>query len=449
MANVNMQTLQIEYAGVDGNSRALYDPTYTQFQPRFGFAYQAMPRFVVRGGYGISSYLEGTGANLRLTQNPPFHTDFEQTGVNPSTASGYSPGVFYQASNGFPTTQVPTTTFYIWPKNLKPAMTEEFSLTTEYQLSHASTIQVGYVGILGHHLTDPYWGNQWASPTAVAPYASIVGQGGVAKITGTESASNYNGLQAVFRQRLSAGFELTANYTYSKSLTDDIGFYGVSNIYSGQYYQQNAYDFKSEWGPAGMDTRHNLSVTGVYDLPFGTGKMFGSNWNQFMNSAIGGWKISGAQVYYSGFPVTVSSPANYSSLVNAFTGAARPDQLRPLHATNRSINAYYGTAVQGTSCGPNQNDGNCVFAQQPNNAFGTVRPGSLRQSSFQNIDMAVFKSFPFWHEHRLDFRADLFNTFNIADYSYPDNGMTDSNFGQITGTVSNNRSIQLSLKYAF
>jgi hypothetical protein len=449
MANVNMDTLQIEYAGVDGNSRALYDADYTQFQPRFGFAYQLQPRLVVRAGYGISSYLEGTGANLRLTQNPPFHTDFEETGVNPSTAAGYSPGVFYQASNGFPTTQVPTTTFYIWPKNLKPAITQEFSLTTEYQLSHASTLQLGYVGILGHHLTDPYWGNQWTSPTAVAPYASIVGQGGVAKITGTESASNYNALQAVFRQRLSAGFELTANYTYSKSMTDDIGFYGVSNIYSGQYYQQNAYDFGSEWGPAGMDTRHNISVTGVYDLPFGTGKMFGSNWNPILNSAIGGWKLSGAQVYYSGFPVTVSSPANYSSTVNAFTGAARPNQLRPLNATNRSINAYYGTAVQGTSCGPNQDDGNCVFAQQPNNAFGTVRPGSLRAPSFQNIDMGVFKSFPFWHENRLDFRADLFNTFNIADYAPPDSGMTDGNFGQITGTVNGNRSVQLSLKYAF
>jgi Carboxypeptidase regulatory-like domain len=449
MANVNMQTLAIEYAGKDGNSRALYDPDYNQFQPRVGFAFQAMPRFVVRGGYGISSYLEGTGANLRLTQNPPFHTDFEQTGVNPSTAGAYSPGVFYEASNGFPTTQVPTTTFYIWPKNLKPAQTQEFSLTTEYQIAHASTIQVGYVGILGHHLTDPYWGNQWTSPTATAPYASIVGQGGIAKITSTESASNYNGLQAVYRQRLTAGLELTANYTYSHSMTDNIGFYGVYNIWSGQYYQQNAYNPRGEWGPAGSDTRHNVSVTGVYELPFGRGKLLGSNWNPVVNSIIGGWRLSGAQVYYSGFPVTVSSPANYSSLVNAFTGAARPNQLRPLKIVDRSINAYWGTAVQGTSCGPNQDDGNCVFAQQPNNAFGTVKPGSLRAPSFQNIDMAVFKSFPFWHEHRLEFRADFFNAFNIADYAAPDSGMTDGNFGQITGTVSNNRSTQLSLKYAF
>jgi len=449
MANVNMQSLQIEYAGVDGNSRALYNPDYKQFQPRVGFAYQATSRFVIRGGYGISSYLEGTGANLRLTQNPPFHTDFEQTGVNPSTAGSYSPGVYYEASNGFPTTQVPTTTFYIWPKDLKPAQTQEFSLTTEYQIAHASTIQVGYVGILGHHLTDPYWGNQWTSPTATAPYASIVGQGGIAKITATESASGYNGLQAVFRQRLTAGLELTANYTLSHSMTDNIGFYGVYNIWSGQYYQQNAYNPKGEWGPAGSDTRHNISVTGVYDLPFGRGKALGSTWNQVVNSVIGGWRLSGAQVYYSGFPVTVSSPANYSSLVNAFTGAARPNQLRPLKIVDRSINAYWGTAVQGTSCGPNQDDGNCVYAQQPNDAFGSVKPGSLRGPSFQNIDMAVLKSFPAWRENRLEFRADFFNAFNIADYAAPDSGMTDGNFGQITGTVSNNRSTQLSLKYVF
>jgi len=452
MANVNMTTLQIEYAGKDGNSRALYDPVYTQFQPRIGFAYQVDPRFVVRGGYGISSYLEGTGANLRLTQNPPFHTDFEQTGVSPVPASKtapYSPGVFYQASNGFPTAQVPTTTFYIWPKDLKAAMTEEVSLTTEYQIAHASTIQVGYVGILGHHLTDPYWGNQWTSPTATAPYASIVGQGGVAKVTQTQSASNYNALQVVYRQHLTAGLELTANYTYSHSLTDDIGFYGISNVGSGQYYQQNAYDMRSEWGPAGMDTHHNLSVIGVYELPFGRGRMLGANMNPIVNAVAGGWRLSGADVYYSGFPVTVSSPANYSSVVNAFGGAARPNQLRPLKVVNRSIKAYYGAAVQGTSCGPNQDDGKCVFAQQPNDAFGTVHPGSLRGPSFQNIDMALAKTLTIWHEHRLDFRADLFNAFNIADYGQPDSGMTDGNFGQITGTVSNNRSTQLSLKYAF
>ena len=449
MANIDIATKQIEYAGVNHASRALYDATYTQFQPRIGFAYQPQPKMVIRGGYGISSYLEGTGANLRLTQNPPFHTDFEQIGVTPSAAGAYSPGKFYLASNGFPTTQVPTTTFYVWPKDLKPSVTQEFSLTTEYQVTPSASLQAGYVGIIGHHLTDPYWGNQAATPTSTAPYANIVGQGGVIKITQTESASNYNALQAVFRQHVTAGLELTANYTYSKSLTDDIGFYGVSNINSGQYYQQDAYNMRAEWGPAGMDTRHNISVTGVYDLPFGRGKRFGSGWNYPVDAVLGGWRLSGADVRYSGFPVTVASPANYSTAVNAFTGSARPNQNRPLKVVNRSINAYFGTQVQGTSCQPNTDDGICVYSQQPNNAFGNVHPGTLRGPSFQNIDMSVAKTVTVWHEQKVDFRSDFFNAFNIADYASPDNTMTDANFGQITGTVNGNRSIQLSLKYSF
>jgi hypothetical protein len=450
MANINMQTKQIEYAGVDGNSRALYNPTWTQFQPRIGFAYQPNAHTVIRGGYGISSYLEGTGANLRLTQNPPFHTDFEQTATNPTFTNGvYTPGSFYLASNGFPTTAVPTTTFYVWPKNLMPSVTQEFSLTTEYEVTNSSSFQVGYVGILGHHLTDPYWGNQLPAPGATAPYANIVGQNGVIKITQTESASNYNALQAIFRQHVKAGLELTANYTFSKAFTDDIGFYGTSNIGSSQYYQQDAYNMAAEWGLAGFDTRHNLSVTGVYDLPFGRGKRFGSNWNYVLDEALGGWKLSGAQVYYSGFPVTVSSPPNYSNRVFAYTGAARPDQLRPLHEVNRSVRAFYGTEVQGTACAPDTDNGSCVFAAQSANHFGDVHPSSLPGPSFQNIDMSVEKSFTVYHEHRVLFRGDFFNAFNIASYQQPDSGATDSNFGQITGVNSSPRTIQLSLKYAF
>ena len=450
MANIDMQTKQIIYAGVNGASRALYDPSYTQFQPRIGFAYQPSPRTVVRGGYGISSYLEGTGANLRLTQNPPFHTDFEQTATLPTGAAGnYNGGAFYQASAGFPTTQVPTTTFYVWPKDLKPSVVQEFSVTTEYEVSKTSSFQFGYVGILGHHLTDPYWGNQLPAPGAPAPYGNIVGQNGVIKVTQTESASNYNALQAIFRQHPMAGLELTANYTYSKSLTDDIGFYGTSNIGSNEYYQQNAYDLAAEWGPAGSDTRHNLSVTGVYELPFGHGKRFGANSNYVVNEALGGWKLSGSEVYYSGFPVTVSSPANYSNSVFAYSGAARPDQLRPLNITNRSSKAYYGTAVQGSACASDTDNGSCVFAAQSANHFGNVRPSSLPGPPFQNIDMSVEKSFPIWRENRVNFRGDFFNTFNIASYAQPDNGVTDANFGQITSVNSSPRTIQLSLKYQF
>ncbi|MGO8717883.1 MAG: TonB-dependent receptor domain-containing protein [Acidobacteriaceae bacterium] len=449
-ANINPVTKQIEYAGVDGASRALYNSVWNEFEPRIGFAWQPRERWVVRGGYGISSYLEGTGANLRLTQNPPFHEDFEEKGLAPTQVGGvYNPGNYLLASNGFPTTVVPATTFYVWDPHLRASSTQEFSLTTEYEVSRTSSFQVGYVGILGHNLVDPQYANQLTSPSATAPYADIVGQSGTVKNTQTVASSNYNALQAVFRQHFTAGLELTANYTWSKALADSNGYYGVSNINSSQYYQQNAYDIKGDWGPAAFDTRQAINVTGEYDLPFGRGMKYGSGWNPIVNGALGGWKLSGSQVYYSGFPVTVSSPANYSNLVYAWPYAARPNQNLPLKVVNRSINAYYGTQVQGTSCGPNQFNGTCVFSQQPDTTFGDVRTGSLRGPSFQNIDMAVAKTFNIWRQNQVDFRADMFNTFNIASYSQPDSGMTDSNFGQITGVVSNPRSVQLSLKYLF
>jgi len=476
MANLNLTTAQIEYAGVNGASRALYNADYGQVQPRFGFAYQPNQRWVIRGGYGITSYLEGMGANLRLTQNPPFHTDFEEQGQSPIISGGVvqSKGNYYLASNGFPTTTPPTTTFYAWPNDLKPSSTQEMTLVAEYEVTPTSSFQVGYVGILGHHLTDPYWGNQRPSPNVLGPYDNIVGtyisngqsigdatpaanlvKTGVVKISATNAASNYNALQAVFRQRLTGGLELTANYTYAKALTDSFGYYGVSNI-SGEYYQQNAYDMRSEWGPAGFDIRQALSVSGVYDLPFGRGKMFGGNMNRVLDEAVGGWKLAGTNVTYTAFPLTAGSTSYYSSQV--YSATARPEQFQTLHVRGRTLDHWFGTSAGVLDvCKTGTNDGTCVFGEQPSTTFGNVHPMSLRGPGYEQIDMSLAKTFPVWKEHRLDFRADAFNTFNIASYSAPNNNVSSSSFGQIvapsggtgTPTTSASRHIQLSLKYAF
>ena len=451
-ANLNLATGAIEYAGVDGNSRALYDSTATNLQPRFGFAYQAAPRFVIRGGYGITNYLEGTGANLRLTQNPPFHEDFDEIGQAPVIASSttpYSPGFSFTTAAGFPTTTPPVTTFYAWKKNLQPASIQEYTLFTEYQVGPSSSLSVGYVGELGHHLTDPEYANQLAAPGTPAPYANVVGQGGVVKVTASNSSSNYAALEAIFRQRIVGGLEFTANYTYAKSLTDDIGYYGVSGI-SGTYYQQNVYDLASEYGPAGADVRHAFNATGEYSIPYGRGQRFGASAPYILQSVAGGWRLSVSDVSYTGFPVTLTSPSNYSSQVFAFGGAARPNQLRPLQITGRSLTRWFGTNPGVLDvCAPGANDGTCVYSQQPDTGFGNVRPGSVRAPGFENVDMAVQKSFDTFRENRVDFRADFFNAFNIASYSNPDSGVSDTSFGQITSTRSTERHIQFELKYAF
>jgi hypothetical protein len=457
-ANLNLATGAIEYAGQNGNSRALYDPTYTNFMPRVGFAYQYMPKLVVRGGYGITTYLEGTGANLRLTQNPPYHNDFDSIAAIPSTAGGvYSPGAPLLASNGFPTKIKPVTTFYAWKKNLQPAVIQEFSITTEYAVTGSSSLQVGYVGEVGNHLVDPEYANQLTAPGATAPYASVVGQGGVVKVTAANSSLNYNALQAIFRQRVTAGLEFTANYTYSKALTDDIGYYGAADIQQ-HYYQQNVYNIGADWGPAGDDVRHSFNATGTYALPYGHGQRYGSSSNFLLQELLGGWKLSGSGISYTGFPVTVSTNANYSNLVYAYSGGARPDQLLPAHIVNHSVAHWFGTdpgmthacaADNATVDVPGVGAVSCVYAAQSASHFGTARTGSLRAPGFLNIDAALQKSFTVFGENHVDFRGDFFNAFNIASYGNPDNGISDSNFGQITNTRSTERHIQFELKYAF
>jgi hypothetical protein len=445
-ANLNLATGQIVYAGTAlakqtyTSPRALYDDTYHDFMPRIGFAYQASPRFVVRGGYGITNYLEGTGANLRLTQNPPFHNDFEEIATIPSgSGASYSPGTFYTAAAGFPTTQAAVTTFYAWKKNFQPAFIQEYTLFTEYQVARNSSLSVGYVGEGGHHLTDPVFGSQLTAPGATPQYASVVGAKGVVKVTASDSASNYSALQAVYRQRVTAGLEFTANYTYGKSLSNDIGYYGVSSI-DGTYYQQDAYDLAAEWGPSGSDVRHSFNATGTYTIPYGTGQRYGANAPYLLQQAAGGWRLSVSDVSYTGFPVTLTSPANYSNLVNAYGGAARPDKIANYSHSGRTLKNYFNTCGQLTTC---------AFAAQSTTAFGDVGTGTERAPGFENIDMALQKTFTTFREQHFDFRADFFNALNIASYGNPDNGVTDTNFGQITNTRSAERHIQFELKYAF
>jgi hypothetical protein len=456
-ANINLTTGIVEYAGKipSGNTftnatvcphRACYSGSYDDFMPRVGFSYQPMHKAVVRGGYGITTYLEGTGANLRLTQNPPFHNDFETKATIPTPGNAGTPVL---TSNGFPTNTPPVTTFYAWKNNLQSAIIQEFSLTMEYQLTNTSSIQAGYVGEIGKHLVDPAYANQLTSLGATAPYASVVGQTGVVKVTASDSSLNYNALQVVFRQRLTAGLEFTANYTYSKALTDDIGYYGAADIQQ-QYYQQNVYDIHGDYGPAGDDVRHSFNATGTYTLPYGRGQKFGSGANYFLEEAFGGWKVSGSGVKYTGFPVTVTSAAQYSSLIGAYTGAARPDQINSVKIVNRSVNQWFGNDPSITQpCASGQTNSVCAYAVQSNTNFGDVKTGSLRAPGFLNVDAAIQKSFLVYKQNHLDFRADFFNALNIASYGNPDNGITDANFGQITSTRSTERHIQFELKYAF
>jgi hypothetical protein len=463
-ANINMATGQLVYAGVNGTSRATVNPYYASFMPRIGFAYSVTPRMVVRGGYGIQNYMEGTGANRRITINPPFQTPYFAQGSVPSASNA---GQFFRVEDGFsnPASPTPSLSLNAWAMNIRPAFISEYSLTTEYQFSNSTSLILGYIGESGQHLVNHGSANQLrqtcviggvvqsnpnnAACTAAnpAPYKALVGQAGSIVITTSDAMMNYNALQMTLRQRGWHGLAGTLNYAYGRSMTNAVGFYGSAQIANANNYNQNYYDNHAEYGPTSQDVRHNLNGVLSYELPLGRGKLVGGDMNRALDEIIGGWKVGFTAVAYTGFPVTINNSVN-----NAYTNnkIQRANHYRNLNINSRGLNTWFGSDPSATSCtARGVDDGTCAYGSPADGSYGTARVGSERAPGYQQYDATASKDFSIWREQKIGFRADASNVFNLTSLSNPNITAQSSSFGRITTTRSGPRRLQLSVRYQF
>jgi len=445
--NLNLATGAIEVAGQNGNSRALYSSFWGGFMPRVGFAYSPERfggKFVVRGGYGITNFLEGTGANLRLTLNPPFFVDSSQQ------SNGTS---FFQTGNGFPRPADATQlagNVRAWDPKLKPALIQQFNLTTETQLDSSTSLVIAYLGQSGNHLVDPREGNQKTCPTCAFPVSSLPGLGAISQVSLTESAAmmNYNALQTTLRRRVTSGLEFLANYTWSKALSNNLGYYGAGGgaASSQSAYWQNSYNGGQDYGPAYFDAANIFSFSGYYDLPFGRGRKFGAGMNRFADLAVGGWKLGAIASLHTGMPVTMLSNQNPNWAVNQRTD--RANHYRKLHIVNRSVDNWFGTDPSATPCPADVDNGTCAYGAESSTGLGTSAVGSERAPAYHDLDAALSKAFNITESKHLDFRADFFNVLNTTSLAPPSNNVSGG-LGLINSTVSTERQIQLALKLVF
>ncbi|HMH16084.1 MAG TPA: TonB-dependent receptor [Edaphobacter sp.] len=458
--NIDLATGAIQDAGQNGNSRALYSSFWGGFMPRVGFAYSPNHfngKFVVRGGYGITNFLEGTGANLRLTLNPPFFVDSSQQS-NGTT--------FFQTQNGFPRPADATElagNVRAWDPKLKPALIQQFNLTTETQLDNSTSLVIAYLGQTGSHLVDPREANQKMCPKCPFPIASFPALSAVSNISFTESKAmmNYNALQTTVRRRVTNGLEFLANYTWSHSLTNNLGYYGAGGgaAASQSAYWQDSYNGGADYGPAYFDVTHNFSFSGYYDLPFGRGRQFGSGMNRFADLAVGGWKLGAVASLHSGLPITMFSSQNPNWAVNQRTD--RANHYRKLRIVNRSVNNWFGTDPSATPCAADVDNGVCAYGEESSTGLGTAAVGSERAPNYHDLDAALSKAFNITESKHLDFRADFFNVLNTTSFAPANNNVSGGivslpvdqrNFGQLSSsspTVSTERQIQLALKLVF
>ncbi len=452
-SNFNVQTGKQLFAGRDGNSRALYEPFYKGFEPRIGFAWTPDGfdgKFVVRAGYGITQYMEGTGSNLRLPLNPPFFSEadvaFDQVTRAGSITKGFTDVIVRD---------VPAGLIRVWDPNIRPQFTQQYNLTLEYQVFKNTSVTAAYVGHNATHLVAPTDWNQplpgsgaastWLPFQQRRPLFGVLPL--VTQISGTGSwgVSRYNALQVSARQRNTSGFEYLLSYTWSKTMTDNLGYYGSGGVSAQGAYSANHYDRRGyNYGPAFFDATHNFIWAGTYNLPIGKGRSYGNDWHPFVNAVLGGWGISSIVSMHTGFPLTVTTTDR--SLQNP-RGAARPNTIgKPTITSNPDCYIY--NPLNGACAGQS---GTVAFAEQALGTFGSTGVGTVRAPGYFNWDFGIGKKFNVTERHYLDFRAEFFNFTNTPSFNPPDRGWTPTSrtFGQVTSTISPPRIIEFALKYHF
>ena len=452
-SNFDIATGKILIAGQGGNSRALYNAYYKGFEPRIGFAWTPTKfdgKFVVRAGYGITQYMEGTGSNLRLPLNPPFFTETDVPYDLSSGAGTITKGFTDLVGVGI------TGQLRIWNPNLRPQFTQQWNLTLEYQLFKNTSITAGYVGHWATHLVAPTDINQplpgtgaastWAAAQTRRPLYSIYPNVTQTSVTDSWAISKYHSLQMSARQRLTKGMEFMVSYTFSKSMTDNLGYYGSGGVATQSAYSGNAYDRHGyNYGPAFFDVRHNLVVSNTYDLPFGKGRSFGKDWHPVVNAVLGGWNVGNIVQLRGGFPMTINLGTARS--LQAPRGSERPNTIAPVVTNSSTVDCYI----------PNPNNRFCPtgsvssFSLPDLGTFGSTGVGTVYAPGFFNWDTTIGKKFYISEHKYFDFRAEFFNFTNHPSFAAPDRtwSATSTTFGQITGVVSPPRNLEFALKFHF
>jgi carboxypeptidase family protein len=419
-------------------SRALYKAYKKGFEPRLGFAWRASDRWVVRGGYGISQYMEGTGANLRLPLNPPF---FFESAVSYDATSG--PGTLVTGFAELKPQDQPSGQVRAWDPNLRPQFTQQWNVFVERLLTPSTSLNVGYVGHDAKHLVTPVEGNQplpgvgdpstWA-PTltrrplfATAPLITNI------STTAARGRSDYHALQASVRQRMAKGVEYLASYTLSRVRTNNLGYYGSGGVAAEGAYWMNTYQPEWNYGPAFFDARHNVVFSATYEVPFGKGRRWGGQIPAAMDAVLGGWSLSGILQGRTGFPITVTDGSAPS--LQGQRGNERPNCVGNPVPSDQSITHWLDINA---------------FSRAPRGTWGNCGIGVARAPKYRNLDAVLAKRVGVGGDRYAEFRAEAFNLTNTPSFGPPARDInTPNTFGTITSTVSTARTVELVLKIFF
>ncbi|HEX8713921.1 MAG TPA: carboxypeptidase regulatory-like domain-containing protein [Terracidiphilus sp.] len=425
-------------------------------QPRVGIAWSPLnPKTVIRAGFGMYYDMQDA-LGYRMDQNAPFN-------------SSYSISNLPVADLPFSTTSMPAGAS-VAPAGVQPDMKSpaliSYSLRVEQELTPNTVFTVGYVGSHGYHEMVSLDDNEPApavcpaSPCPAvypanfpAPLAGAPVPAGTYYIApGTPKAnpalgpawawfsvgtSSYNALQLDLNRRMSHSLMLRGVYTWSKTL-DDGDSLNATAAGNAPGLAANPVDVKSDWGPATYDVRNIAVIDGSYELPFGPHKPFAGG-SGLASKIAGGWTANSIVTLQSGFPFTPElsyNPSNNGDSKNPVRPFANPD--------------FHGSAIVGK---PSEWFNPAAFLAPPPNSgfYGNLRRDKLSGPGLATWDLSMLKDTTLHDRLSLQFRAELFNLLNRANFNTPNlvaftpSGVSPT-AGVVTATSTTARQVQFAMK---
>ena len=460
------QLLIANQNGVSGSAGVNMD--WTALEPRVGGSWKVFgsDKTVLRAGYALfhdSAWSQGAQG---LWQNPPFLGEsdaFASAGCAFATSycatvlgqapSGLSLSSGFQAIPAPPTVGTFTGSFYTQPTDFKLGRVQQWNVNVERQMVGNLVLTAGYAGSRGTHILVAGNNLNTSSPSACGTVANYTigclsnGQPYLAPYTpfqvislfGDVGKTNYDSLQIKAETKtpkygLYALFAYTYSHTYDNGLSD-----GLGSLLSAPFFPLPNWQ-TLDWALSQINLNNSFTGSIIYDLPFGHGQQFGSNWGNVTNTLLGGFQLTLIERISSGFPVPLIDSNNQSGsyFQNGGNGNNwnRPTQV----AGCNTHNANHGQLQWiNPTC----------FVAPPVGQLGNANRVPATGPDFVNTDFSVIKQFALPREMGLNFRAELFNLFNHTQYGLPVNDVSASGFGAVNSTVNNPRLVQFGLKLTF
>ena len=389
--------------------------------PRVGVAYDLNDRTVLRTGFGV--YYDNLNLNeLQFSRLvPPYYGQYS---LQPTATQ-----LQYQVDNLFPgLNEIPQfpAPFSMDPTN-RSAYTTQWNANVQRSFGRSYIVEVAYTGSRSYNEHKRYNINQ-AQPGTTPIVTRVPYPAFQSAILYSSDAgwARFNGVSFRVEKRYSAGLFFLGNYQLSKSIDNGSGEVEANDT-------AFAWNLDADKGPARYDQRHRAAISGGYELPFGPGKRFLSSGGA-SSYLLGGWQVQGIVRLASGFPLSVTStnvcqcgsfvPQRVNFAPGREGDAGNIDNPTPTHWFDPTA---YVVAQLGTQ--------------------GTAGRNTVRGPGTERVDASVSKRFPI-NKSRIEFRWEIFNLLNHANFGNPDLNISNATVGTIT-TADDGRTMQLGLRFVW